>query len=270
MKTMNRSTRFLAALAALLLPLQLFAQPNIAKDTTRYLDSELYEDKEETPTYSWLGGGFSAGYLTLNLDDFNKNLAQPFVNQDVKNTVILYGGQGFFPFPYVRNLRVGGMGYGGVTKVCCQPYTASTGQPETRSLTYSVGYGGLMVDYALPIRWNQFHVLVGTELGLGGLDLEAVQAANRTEFDMNSEFDNPSTNITHTYSSRFFLYKPRVTLEFAPTNFMMINLALGYQGTSMGSWKVDGNVGLGNTDKLNNINASGLVIHAGINIGFFQ
>jgi hypothetical protein len=87
---------------------------------------------------------------------------------------------------------------------------------------------------------------------------------------MNSEFDNPSTNITHTYSSSFFMYKPRVTLEYAPLNFLMIGVAVGYQGTAMGSWKVDGNVGLGNTDKLNNITASGLVIHAGINIGFFQ
>jgi hypothetical protein len=246
------------------------AQIDIERDTTRWLDSEIYEERNDKPTYSWTGGGFSVGYFTPNLDKFNADLAVPFVDQEVKNTVLLFGGQGFIPFPYIRNIRIGGMGYGGKTEKCCVDYTAASGQNLTRSITYSLGYGGMMLDYALPLGWNRINVLVGTELALGGVDIEVKQAAKRTFFDISKEFDSPTTNITHTYSSSFFLYKPRVILEYAPTNFLMFALSAGYQGTSMGTWKVDGDVDLGDTAKLDPINASGLIIHLSLNIGFFQ
>lgn len=246
------------------------AQTDIERDTTLYLDSELYEESNESPVYRWIGGGFSAGYFMPNLDGFNTNIAQPFVQKDLKNTVILYGGQGFIPFPWVENVRIGGMGYGGRTEECCVDYVATSGQDLTRSLTYSIGYGGLILDYAIPLGIERFNILAGVELGLGGIDIVAKQAANRTSFDISTDFNTPTVNITHTYSSSFILYKPKVSFEYAPLNFLMFNLSAGYQGTSMGEWKVDGDVGLGNTEKLNDVNGNGIVARFGINIGFFQ
>jgi len=266
---MNITKRCIIFFTFFLLPASvLFAQPDIAVDTTNYLDSELYEE-EASVTYSWLGGGFYIGYLMPDLTDFNKNISQPFVGKDVDERVLLFGGRGFMPFPFVRNLRVGGLGYGGVTERCCVDDTASQ-QPVTRSLKYSIGYGALTIDYALPIAVRRMFFLLGVELGLGGIDIEAKQAAKRVEFDIRSEFDNPSTNITHTYSSGFFLLKPQLQIEWAPSNFLMLQLAAGYQTTFMGDWKVDGDVELGNTDALSNINGSGPVVNFGVNIGFFH
>jgi hypothetical protein len=267
---MNITKRCIIFFTFILLPASaLFAQPNIAVDTTTYLDSELYEE-EASVSYSWLGGGFYIGYLTPDLTDFNENIARPFVAQDLDERVILFGGRGFLPFPYVRNLRIGGLGYGGTTERCCKDTTASTGQAVTRSLKYSIGYGALTIDYALPIAVRRMFFLLGVELGRGGIDIEAKQAAKRSEFDIRTEFDTPTTNITHTYSSGFFLVKPQLQIEYAPTNFLMLQLAAGYQLTWMGNWKVDGDVDLGNTDALSNINGSGLVLNFGVNIGFFQ
>lgn len=270
MNTNKRAIIFLIVLLVSLTGRTTLAQTGIERDTTAYLDSELYEDRNETPIYRWIGGGFSVGYFMPNLDAFNQNVAQPFVQKDVKNTVILYGGQGFIPFPWLTNLRIGGMGYGGQTEICCEDYIASSGQDLTRSLKYSLGYGGLMLDYALPLGIDQFNILAGVELGLGGVEIEAKQAANRTSFDIGTDFNSPTVNITHTYSSSFFLYKPRIIFEFAPTNFLMLNLSVGYQGTVMGEWKVDGDVGLGDTQKLNDVNGNGFIAQFGINIGFFQ
>ena len=268
---MNITKRCIIFFIFILLPASvLFAQqPSIAVDTTDYLDSELYEE-EASVSYGWLGGGFYIGYFIPDLTDFNKNIAQPFVGQNLDEQVLLFGGRGFMPFPYVRNLRIGGLGYGGTTERCCVDTTASTGQDVTRSLKYSIGYGALTIDYALPIAVRRMFFLFGVELGLGGIDIEAKQAAKRLAFDIQTEFDNPTTNITHTYSAGFFLVKPQLQIEYAPTNFLMLQLAAGYQITPMGIWKVDGDVDLGNTDKLSNINGSGLVFNFGVNIGFFQ
>ena len=266
---MNITKRCIIFFTVFLFPASvLFAQPDIAVDTTNYLDSELYEE-ESSVSYSWLGGGFYVGYFMPDLTDFNKNVAQPFVGQDLDEQVLLFGGRGFMPFPYVKNLRIGGLGYGGSSERCCVDDTISL-QPVTRSLKYSIGYGALTLDYALPIAVERMFFLIGVELGLGGVDIEAKQAANRLKFDINSEFDNPSTNITHTYSSSFFIAKPQLQIEWAPTNYLMFHLAGGYQITSMGEWNVDGDVGLGNTDALTNITGSGLVFNLGVNIGFFQ
>ena len=267
---MNITTRCIIFFTVFFLPVSiLFAQDSIAIDTTQYLDSELYED-ESGVSYGWLGGGFYLGYFMPDLADFNKNIAQPFVGQNLDERVLMFGGRGFMPFPYLKNLRVGGLGYGGTSERCCVDTTASTGQDVTRSLKYSVGYGALTIDYALPIVVNRMFFLAGVELGLGGVDIEAKQAAKRNSFDIRSEFDSPTTNITHTYSAGFFIVKPQLQIEWAPTNFLMFHLAGGYQVTSMGDWKVDGDVDLGNTDQLKNINGSGLVFNLGVNLGFFQ
>ena len=245
----------------------------IAVDSTLYRDSELYDGRDDIPTYSWLGGGFSVGYFMPDFTTFNKEIAQPFVYKDIADHVFMFGGQGFIPFPYIRNIRIGGMAYGGKTEQCCVLYESTTiGQPVMRSLRYSIGYGGLMLDYALPIRSDRFKILVGTEIGFGGIDIEAKQAYIRTKFEIAREFDSLSTNIniTHTYSSHFILFKPRLTFEYAPTNFMMFNLSAGYQATVMGTWKVDGDVGLGDEGALKKVNGSGLVFNLGINVGFFQ
>ena len=51
---------------------------------------------------------------------------------------------------------------------------------------------------------------------------------------------------------------------------MMFNLSAGYQITAMGTWKVDGDVSLGDEASLKDVTGSGLVFHLGVNIGFFQ
>ncbi len=259
-------------LMILLLAGQSAAQTGIARDTTTYRDDDLYtgDVHSSTPAYNWLGGGFVAGAFMANLDALNTNIAKPFFKRELKSTVVMLGGHGFIPFPWVRNLVVGGVGFGGQSQECCVPDTVASGQPVMKTLRYSVGYGGITLDYNLPITIPRCHVLAGVELGLGSVSVYAKQAYDRNSFDITSEFSQPTDNITHTYSASMFVYKPQVTFEWAPWNFMMFKASLAYQGSSMGTWKADEDVDLGKTDKLGSIDGSGLVVNAGIYLGIFQ
>ncbi len=245
-----------------------FAQPNIMRDTTHYNDEELYSDAATSaPGYSWIGGGLILGIHLPGLTDFNSRIAQPFIHQDLKSQVFMIGGQGFMPFPFVKNLRIGGIGMSGNSNVCCVPDTTKLGQPVMRSLTYHVGYGALTLDYSV-LNTSKFHILGGVELGLGAVNVIMQQAYSRP-FTVSGEFDQPSENISHTYHSGFFIVKPQVEFEYAPMRWLMFRLAAGYQITSMGTWAVDDAVSLTNTDDLQKVSGNGAIFHLGVFLGFF-
>ena len=227
------------------------------------------EDKG-SPSFFSVGGGVIGGYFMPNLTDFNANIAQPFVGQNIAEHVMMIGGQGFVTVPWVKNLRVGGMGMSGASDCGCLDTTVNSGsQSVGRFLDYEVGYGALTIDYVLPLRTGHFHIVPGIALGYGAVNIYARQAANRINFDLN-EFNGNSAYTTHTYTSHFFLYMPQLQFEFAPLGYLMLRLSAGYQGTSMGTWTVDRDVSLGNTAALNNINGSGFVASLGLFFGLFQ
>lgn len=269
---MTRTTLFLSLLLAIGTGSAAIAQPNIARDTTHWNDEYVYNDNISMPRpqYSWIGAGFVAGALMTNLDDFNAKVSQPFIKQDLPTTVAMFGAHLFFPFPWVKNLRIGGTYMNGRSQVCCVADTAVSGQPLMRTLRVSSSYGALTLDYNLPIYLKNCHVLAGVELGYGSLSVWAKQAAARTTFDIGAEFDNPSNNITHTYAASMIVYKPQVTFEWAPTGYLMFRASVGYQGTSIGTWQADEDVPLGNTDDLSTTKGGGLIANAGIYLGIFQ
>jgi hypothetical protein len=264
--------RSLFSLLALLLSFAV-AGPVLAQieeDTTHWNDEELYEDDAvEAPTYFAVAGGPMVGLFMPNLDAFNKNIARPFVGQDVSNSVIMVGGQGFISVPWIKNLRVGGLGYGGRTEQCCFD-TVVDGTSVSRTLEYNIGYGGVSIDYVLPLNIKSFWIVPSLTLGLGSVELFAQQAVQRSRFDIEAEFGpTQSKNITHTYHSNFFLYMPQIQFEYSPIGVMMIRLSAGYQGTAMGKWEVDRGVGLGTTTGLDDINGNGLIFNLGVFFGLF-
>ncbi|HET6400230.1 MAG TPA: hypothetical protein VFH95_02430 [Candidatus Kapabacteria bacterium] len=265
-------------IAALMAPRWAAAQ--IVHDTTHWNDEELYQEAG-TPSTSFfsVGGGILGAYFIPDFTAFNANIANnvkdvngPFIGKNYRNEVWMIGGQGFVTVPWVKNLRLGGMGYGGTSVDCGCTTTAINDGADTvnRYLTYSVGYGALTIDYVLPLRTGHFHIVPGIALGYGAVNIFARQAQNRLQFDLGADFNENSINYTHTYTSHFFLYMPQLQFEYSPIGLLMFRLTAAYQGTSMGAWTVDQGVLLGNTTALNGIKGNGFVVSLGAFLGLFQ
>lgn len=260
-------------LAFLLLPRWSAAQ--IVRDTTHWNDEEIYQEAAPSTSFFSVGGGILGAYFIPDLTAFNANIAQLFVGMNYRPQVWMIGGQGFITIPWVKNLRLGGMGFGGTSSDCgCTTDTITKDSiTVNRYLTYSVGYGALTIDYVLPLRIDHFHIVPGVALGYGAVNIFARQAANRIDFNINDEFGGAAPDnvyTTHTYSAPFFLWMPQLQFEYSPIGLLMFRLTAAYQGTSMGSWTVDNGVSLGNTANLSGIKGSGFVISLGAFLGLFQ
>ncbi len=273
---MNLSRRSIFLFVATLLALvPRISQAQIQKDTTHWNDEDLYVEDKGAPSFFSVGGGIMGAYFKPDFSTFNPNVAVPFTKQTYREQVWMVGGQGFVTLPWVKNLRVGGMAYSGVSTDCgCGTDTVTdphTGANATvnRFMDYEIGYGAMTIDYVLPLRTGRFHIVPGVALGFGSVNIFARQAANRLNFTLD-DFNGSSLYTTHTYTSHFFLYMPQLQFEWAPLGYMMFRLTAAYQGTSMGAWSVDRNVELGNTDPLTGINGSGIVGSLGVFVGIFQ
>lgn len=237
------------------------------QDTTHWNDEELYTDDVVPPNYFAVGGGALVGMFLPNLDAFNTGIARPFVGTDVKTNLLMLGGQGFIAIPWIKNVRVGGLGYGGTTQECCVDTTIN-GQKLERSLEYSVGYGGISLDYVLPLHMKRFNIVPGIILGLGTVNVHAEQTANR-DFTIVGDFDGSKPWVAHDYHASFFLYNPQLQFEYNPLGYMMLRAYVGYQGTSMGSWKVDRDASIQDQGALKDVNGSGLTFGLGVFFGLF-
>jgi hypothetical protein len=264
---------FSTRLFSLLLLLTLAIAPSIAtaqieEDTTTWNDSELYDDEAvESAPYFAVGGGPIFGLFMPNLDAFNKNIAQPFVHTEISNSVLMVGGQGFISVPWVKNLRVGGIGMGGRTQQCCVDDTVNL-NTVSRTLEYNIGYGALSVDYVLPLNLGKFYIVPGVVLGLGSVEVFAQQAQQRGIASMDDEFGAADINVTHNYHSTFFTYTPQVQFEYTIKGFMMLRAAVGYQGTAMGKWEADRDVTI-TTPLFDDVNGNGLIASFGVFFGLF-
>ncbi len=253
-----------------------WASAQIQRDTTHWNDEELYQDDDKSlPSFFSVGGGILGAYFSPNLSSFNTNVAQPFVGKNYRDEVWMIGGQGFITIPWVKNLRIGGMGYSGtsVDCGCTNEVITPDSTAVNRYLLYEVGYAAVTIDYVLPLRTGHFHIVPGIALGYGAVNIYARQAANRLDFSIGDEFGGGSPDnvyTTHTYSSNFFLYMPQIQFEYNPLGYLMFRLTAAYQGTSMGTWTVDQGVSLGNSSGLSGVNGSGLVFSLGAFVGLFQ
>ncbi len=209
-------------------------------------------------------GGFTQNILFLNLDEINRvlgaNNSAPFDG----NALLLTGGQGYGYIMVLPNLRIGGMGASG-TRV-----SKSLLGVTVREVDLSVGFGGVTIDYVIPVV-PRLDIAVGGLLGWGGMSL-TMSRDDGTPWTWNgawTDFGSPSSaqNYTRKLSGSFFVYQPNVNVEVALLRWLGLRIGAGYMGMAGNDWKVDDRYELlGVPD---DVNGRGWMINGGIFVGTF-
>lgn len=239
---------------SLVILLSLFATSALLGQESRYFDAPFGG-----------GGGFTPGFIFPNLDPLNDVLPADFPRLTGK-AIFTTGGAGFFYIGLVKFLRIGGSGFGGSTSELVQSSTDNF----RREVIYSIGGGGLTIEYTLPFV-RSFGISIGTAIGGGNIQAEIYK--NKGEFswnDLTGEFGNSQTqteNISRTISGSYWLISPMINFDIPLYRFVSLRVGAGYQLSLGESWTIENDQTLKNVPS--DFNGNSYFIQTGIFLGFF-
>ena len=209
------------------------------------------------------GGGFIGGWYIPNVDPLNLKLNDLGMPELSTSGMFTTGGTGFIYIGFVKNLRIGGMGFGGSVS------SSSTINGISRETIYSLGGGGVTVEYTLPFIKN-IGVSAGAILGAGSISVELYRNDGNFNWEsIWSDIDNgQSANISRKIENSYWMFTPTLNAEFPVYRFIALRLGVGYQLTFGGEWEVENGQSISGVPS--DLKGDGFFIQAGIFAGFFS
>lgn len=182
------------------------------------LTSVAFADTESGGQYGG-GGGPMPTLLFLDLDDLNSAITDagyPQINQ------VLFANGGGAYGGVLDGIRIGGFGVSG----------SNLSASESRSVSFNLAYGGMMIEKAVQTEVN-FTVVLGTMLGFGSLDLRFIGNLPETFEDAVS---NP---FVSSMTKGFYALQPYVAFESKPFSWMWTRFQLGFLWTLADDWSFE-------------------------------
>ncbi len=224
------------------------------------------------------GGGFTPGWIFPKFDELNAQLKQFGVPEFSNSGFFTTGGAGFIYLGFIKNLRVGGMGFGGSKSVSGSQYypdllakISDLGSAQyvlNKEVDYSLGGGGVTIEYTLPFV-KTFGISLGAVIGGGSMQIDVYQ--NSGNFSWNSFWNNlqyAQLNTHRTIKNNFWFFTPTANIDIPFLRFMIFRIGGGYQITFANSWKIDNNLSFSNVPS--GLNGNSFYIQTGIFVGFFS
>ena len=209
------------------------------------------------------GGGFVAGWHIPNVDPLNLKLKEIGIPEISTSGIFTTGGGGFIYIGFVKNLRLGGMGFGGSASSSTKIGTVN------QEAIYSLGGGALTVEYTLPFIKN-IGVSVGANIGAGSMSVEFYRNDGSFSWEnIFTEINNGTTsNIYRKINNNYWMITPTLNAEFPIYRFIALRVGVGYQLTFGGDWEADNGQSINGVPT--DLKSDGFFIQAGIFAGFFS
>jgi hypothetical protein len=205
------------------------------------------------------GVGYVPAWYIPNLDPVNFELKLIGMPELSSSGFYSSGGAGFLYLGFIKFLRVGGMGYGG----------SVTSSLNNREVIYSLGGGGITIEYTLPIV-KDIALSVGAIIGAGTLKIQLYR--NSGDFTWQGTWEefasDESTSFSRTLENSYWMLTPTVNLDFPLNRFILIRLGVGYQLAFNDDWTADNEQELKNVPS--DLNANAFFIQSGLFVGFFS
>jgi len=225
----------------------------------------IYSQQQKKYFDAPFGGGI--GYVPAwyfpNVDPINAELQKIGMPELSTSGFFSSGGAGFIYIGFIKFLRIGGMGYGGSMS------TSAVINGFNKEVVYSLGGGGLTVEYTLPFI-KDIGLSVGAIIGAGNLQIQMFSNTGNFTWDNSwEEFGTDSTNsFSRTLNNSYWNFTPTLNLDVPINRFILIRLGAGYQIAFNDDWTADNDQELSSVPS--DLNANTFFIQSGIFIGFFS
>ena len=207
------------------------------------------------------GIGYVPAWYVPNIDPINSQLNAIGMKELSSSGFYSSGIAGFLYVGFVKNLRVGGMGYGGSVS------SSQTIDNVNREVVYSLGGGGLTVEYTLPFI-KDIGVSVGAAIGSGSLELDIYRNSGDFTWEGTWDPNGPSEGYNRKLENSFWMITPTINLDYPIYRFVSLRLGVGYQIAFADEWTADNNQPVSNVPS--DLNSNSFFIQSGIFIGFFS
>lgn len=209
------------------------------------------------------GIGYSPGWYFPKMNQINLQMKSFGVPEFSNSGFYTSGIAGFIYLGFIPQLRVGGMGFGGSTS------GSATVNGENREAVYSLGGGGLTIEYTLPFV-RDFGISIGAAIGRGNQTIELYK--NNGSFDWNNTWNDISTTSTNNYSrtikNKYWIFTPTINFDIPFQRFVNLRIGAGYQFTFGDNWTIENDQALNNVPS--GLNGKSFFIQSGVYIGFFS
>lgn len=219
-----------------------------------------------------IGGlfGYTPGWLFVDVKPINQQLIGAGGAALKDNGIFMNGIGGGAYIMFVPNLRVGGLGMNGRLTS-----TALSSAGVRRDAELTVSFGGVTVDYVVPIV-EKLDVSFGVTLGGGAMEL-TLRQSNGGALTWGGEWNNYGNgnynqgaqigNISRKLTGSFFSAVPAVNVEYALLGWLGIRVGASYVTMFAPSWEVDEKYDLLGVPS--SVKGNGFMINAGLFVGTF-
>ncbi|MFH0882517.1 MAG: hypothetical protein V2A56_06000 [bacterium] len=228
MKGWRRSLVMLVVVATLLPTLAM------ARKSQEDYEWKTWRTRRSHAGFNGFGGFFFSGQV-YESDAFS-TLATRMGVSGIKDNLTGFGGWGMAHLG--NGWRIGGLGYGYMTKGTGVFTDPETGDRYNRRLQLDVGGGGFMIEYS-PWMIGPVNFGVGSLLGWGGAVLTMHQDSGAfTWADLGDQYVNSAStgeNISTEILQNFMLAEPYVTARVHLLDWMAFTATVGYHFDSLQS-----------------------------------
>lgn len=211
------------------------------------------------------GIGYVPAWYMPNINPVNNQLNQIGMAELSTSGFYSSGIAGYLYVGFVKNLRIGGMGYGGSKSV------SETIDDVNREVTYNLGGGGVTIEYTLPFI-KDIGVSVGAAIGAGNLEIDMYSSSGEFTWEGTwEELADPNINSNSYYrklKNSYWMFTPTINLDYPVYRFVSIRLGAGYQITFADDWTADNDQSVSGIPS--ELNSNSFFIQSGIFIGFFS
>ncbi len=205
------------------------------------------------------GGGFLPAYYFTNFDAINLQLADNNFPEFSDKGIFTTGGGGYIYIGFIKYLRIGGLGFGGMIS------NSFSNAGADYQVDYSIGGGGVTIEYTLPFI-KDIGVSLGAVIGGSSLTIEIFQ--NSQSYNWVNIFSPLSNNNLLRISKTSWMLTPTLNIDYPLYRFISIRLGTGYMYTAGGNWKANNNQSIINIP--DNLTSKSFFIQFGIFGGFFS